>query len=78
LIGFLAGIAIKQVMKILAIGAGLFFAALIYLQSQNIVNLNWNKLEIASHNAVSTLTNVVGQLPFSLYRRRHLLTLRSQ
>jgi uncharacterized membrane protein (Fun14 family) len=42
LIGFLIGFAIKKVMKILAIGAGIFFAALMYLESQNIVNINWD------------------------------------
>jgi uncharacterized membrane protein (Fun14 family) len=65
LIGFLVGIAIKQVMKILAVGAGIFFAALMYLESQNIVNINWDKLQIASQNAVSTLTNVAGQFPLT-------------
>ena len=64
LIGFLVGIAIKLVMKILAIGAGIFFAALMYLESQNIVNINWDKLQIAFQNAVSTVTNAAGQ--FSL------------
>jgi uncharacterized membrane protein (Fun14 family) len=65
LTGFLIGIAIKQVMKILAVGAGIFFAALMYLESQNIVNINWDKLQIASQNAVSTLTNAVGQFPLT-------------
>ena len=61
LAGFLIGFAIKKVMKILAVGAGIFFAALMYLESQNIVNINWDKLQIASQNAVSTLTNAAGQ-----------------
>ena len=65
LIGFLIGFAVKKVMKILAVGAGLFFAALMYLESQNIVNINWDKLQIASQNAVSTLTNAVGQFPLT-------------
>jgi uncharacterized membrane protein (Fun14 family) len=63
LTGFLVGFAIKKVMKILAIGAGIFFAALMYLESQNIVNINWDKLQNASQNAVSTLTNAAGQFP---------------
>jgi uncharacterized membrane protein (Fun14 family) len=57
LIGFLIGFAVKKVMKILAVGAGLFFAGLMYLESQNIVNINWDKLQTASQNAVSILTN---------------------
>jgi uncharacterized membrane protein (Fun14 family) len=65
LIGFLVGIAIKQVMKILAVGAGIFFAALMYLESQNIVNVNWDKLQTVSQNAVSTLTNAAGQFPIT-------------
>jgi uncharacterized membrane protein (Fun14 family) len=45
LVGFLIGYAIKKIMKILAVGAGLFFTALVYLESQNIVNINWDKLQ---------------------------------
>jgi uncharacterized membrane protein (Fun14 family) len=65
LTGFLIGYAIKKVMKLLAVGAGLFFAALIYLESQNIVNINWDKLQVASQNAVSSLTNPAGQFPLT-------------
>jgi uncharacterized membrane protein (Fun14 family) len=63
--GFLIGYAIKKMMKILDVGAGIFFTALMYLESQNIVNINWDKLQSASQNAVSTLTNAVGQIPLS-------------
>ena len=76
MIGFLVGIAIKQVMKILAVGAGIFFAALMYLESQNIVNINWDKLQSASQNAVSTLTNAAGQIP--LTSTSYTVTLRFQ
>jgi uncharacterized membrane protein (Fun14 family) len=65
LTGFLIGYAVKKIMKILAVGAGIFFAALMYLESQNIVNINWDKLQIASQNAVSTLTNAAGQSPLT-------------
>ena len=61
--GFLIGFAIKKVLKVLAVGAGIFFAALMYLESQNIVNINWDKLQNASQNAVSTITDAVGQFP---------------
>jgi uncharacterized membrane protein (Fun14 family) len=61
LVGFLIGYAIKKIIKILAVGAGLFFTALMYLESQNIVNINWDKLQ----NAVSTLTNAAGQIPLA-------------
>jgi uncharacterized membrane protein (Fun14 family) len=46
--GFLLGFAIKHIMRILAIIAGVFFAALFYLESQQIVNINWDKLETLS------------------------------
>jgi uncharacterized membrane protein (Fun14 family) len=52
-------------MKVLAVGAGIFFAALMYLESQNIVNVNWDKLQNASQNVVSTLTNAAGQVPLT-------------
>jgi uncharacterized membrane protein (Fun14 family) len=65
LVGFLIGFAMKKIMKILAVGAGIFFTALMYLESQNIVNINWDKLQIASQNAVSTLTNAAEQFPLT-------------
>jgi uncharacterized membrane protein (Fun14 family) len=65
LVGFLIGYAIKKIMKILAVGAGIFFTALMYLESQNIVNINWDKLQIVSQNAVSSLTNAAGQIPLT-------------
>jgi uncharacterized membrane protein (Fun14 family) len=53
--GFLIGFAIKKVMK----------TALMYLKSQNIVNVNWDKLQTASQNAVSMLINAAGQFPLT-------------
>ena len=44
IVGFLIGFTIKRIMKILAVIAGVFFAALLYLESQHIVNVNWDKL----------------------------------
>jgi uncharacterized membrane protein (Fun14 family) len=57
IVGFLVGLAIKYVIKILAIVAGLFFAALMYLQSQGILNINWDKLQTMSQPILSTLAN---------------------
>jgi uncharacterized membrane protein (Fun14 family) len=65
LTGFLIGYAVKKIMKILAVAAGIFFAALMYLETQNIVNINWDKLQIASQNAVLSLTNAAGQFPLA-------------
>jgi uncharacterized membrane protein (Fun14 family) len=54
--GFLIGFAIKRIMKILAVIAGVFFAALLYLESQHIVNVNWDKLQMISNSILSTIT----------------------
>ena len=54
--GFFLGFAIKRIMKILALIAGVFFAALLYLESQHIVNVNWDKLQIISNSILSTIT----------------------
>jgi uncharacterized membrane protein (Fun14 family) len=54
--GFLIGFALKRIMKILAVIAGVFFAALLYLESQHIVNVNWDKLQIISNSILSTIT----------------------
>jgi uncharacterized membrane protein (Fun14 family) len=35
--------------------AGVFFAALMYLESQHIVNVNWDKLQIISNSILSTI-----------------------
>src|SRR6266487_1520570 len=60
--GALIGFALKKVLKILAIVVGLFFAGLAYLQYQQIVNINWNKLQATSQNAITTLTNATTQI----------------
>ena len=54
--GFLVGFALKRIMKILAVIAGVFFAALLYLESQHIVNVNWDKLQTISNGVLSTIT----------------------
>jgi uncharacterized membrane protein (Fun14 family) len=54
--GFLIGFALKRIMKILAVIAGVFFAALLYLESQHIVNVNWDKLQMISNSILSTIT----------------------
>jgi uncharacterized membrane protein (Fun14 family) len=53
--GFLLGFALKRIMKILAVIAGVFFAALLYLESQHIVNVNWDKLQTISNGVLSTI-----------------------
>jgi uncharacterized membrane protein (Fun14 family) len=55
IVGFLIGFTIKRIMKILAVIAGVFFAALLYLESQHIVNVNWDKLQVISNSVLSTI-----------------------
>ena len=62
-VGVLVGYALKKVIKVLAIVVGLFFAGLVYLQYQQILSVNWNKLQVVSQGAVSTLANATTQIP---------------
>jgi uncharacterized membrane protein (Fun14 family) len=59
LAGFLIGFLIKKLFKILAIIAGVFLAVLMYLQQQGIVNVNWDKINVAYHGVLSTVTNTI-------------------
>jgi uncharacterized membrane protein (Fun14 family) len=45
IVGFLIGFMLKKVMKILAVVAGIFLAVLMYLESQGIMTINWEKLQ---------------------------------
>jgi uncharacterized membrane protein (Fun14 family) len=56
IVGFLIGFTIKRIMKILAVIAGVFFAALLYLESQHIANVNWDKIQTISNSVLSTIT----------------------
>jgi uncharacterized membrane protein (Fun14 family) len=56
IVGFLVGFALKRIMKILTVIAGVFFAALLYLESQHIVNVNWDKIQTISNSVLSTIT----------------------
>lgn len=60
--GILVGYALKKVVKILAIVVGLFFAGLAYLQYQQLLIINWDKLQTTSQNAVTMLTNATTQI----------------
>jgi uncharacterized membrane protein (Fun14 family) len=59
LVGFLIGFVIKKLFKILAIIAGIFLAALMYLQQQGMVTINWDKINVAYHGVLSTLVNTI-------------------
>jgi uncharacterized membrane protein (Fun14 family) len=63
-VGVLIGYSLKKVIKIVAVIVGLFLAGLAYLQSQQIANINWNKLQTVSEDAITTLSNaIIIQIP---------------
>jgi uncharacterized membrane protein (Fun14 family) len=57
LAGALAGYALKKVMKIAAVIVGLFIAALVYLEYQRIIIVDWETLQAVSQNAITTISN---------------------
>jgi uncharacterized membrane protein (Fun14 family) len=61
--GILIGYALKKIIKIVAIIAGFFLAALAYPQYQQIANINWDRLQAISENTVTTLANATQQIP---------------
>ena len=62
--GILIGYALKKVVKLAAVVIGLFFSGIVYLQYQQILNINWDKLQAASQNTLSTLANALTLLLF--------------
>src|ERR687892_282844 len=62
-IGILIGYTLKKVIKLLAVIVGFFLAGLAYLQSQQIASINWNKLQVLSEGAITTLSNAFIQIP---------------
>jgi uncharacterized membrane protein (Fun14 family) len=61
--GILIGYALKKIIKIVAIIAGFFLAALAYLQYQQIANINWDRLQIISGDTLTTLANATQLIP---------------
>ena len=57
IVGFLVGFALKQIIKILAVIAGLFLAAILYFQTQGIININWTKFQTIANSTLSSLSN---------------------
>ena len=70
LIGFLVGFAVKRVFKILAVIAGVFFGSLMYLQSQNLISVNWDRLQEMSQWTVTTLAHSLTDVGADLYYKR--------
>jgi uncharacterized membrane protein (Fun14 family) len=61
-VGIIIGYALKKVIKMVAVLIGLFLAGLAYLQYHQIANINWNKLQTVSEDAITTLTNLMTQI----------------
>jgi uncharacterized membrane protein (Fun14 family) len=62
--GILIGYALKKVIKLVAVIAGLFFAGLAYLQYHHqIANINWSKLQTVSEGVITTLSTAIVEIP---------------
>jgi len=62
LVGILVGWALKKVVKLFAIMAGLFLAGLTILQYQQIASVNWDKLEQALEGAINAVVNATTKM----------------
>jgi uncharacterized membrane protein (Fun14 family) len=61
-VGILVGWALKKVVKLFAIIAGLFLAGLAILQYQQIAFVNWHRLEQASEEAIIAIVNATTKM----------------
>jgi uncharacterized membrane protein (Fun14 family) len=57
--GLLFGYAIKKVVKLIAVIAGLFLAGLAYLQYQHIASFDWNRIEALVTTALGNATSQI-------------------
>ena len=58
-LGFIAGYAIKKVMRLAAIIIGLFVAALAYLEYQRILSVDWTRIQVVLQNGITWLTDAI-------------------
>ena len=61
-VGFIAGYAIKKVIKFAAINVGLFIATLAYLEYQRIVSVDWNRIQTISQSGITWVTNAIAHV----------------
>jgi uncharacterized membrane protein (Fun14 family) len=54
--GLLLGYAIKKVVKLIAVVAGLFIAGLAYLQYQQVASIEWSRIETLASSALGNVT----------------------
>jgi uncharacterized membrane protein (Fun14 family) len=57
--GLLFGYAIKKVVKLIAVIAGLFIAGLAYLQYQQLAFFHWNRIEVLASTALGNVTSQI-------------------
>jgi uncharacterized membrane protein (Fun14 family) len=57
--GLLTGWALKKVIKLAAVVVGLFIGTLIYLQSQAVISISWDKLQSVTEVTLATITNSI-------------------
>jgi uncharacterized membrane protein (Fun14 family) len=57
--GLLFGYAIKKVVKLIAVIAGLFIAGLAYLQYQHIASFDWNRIEVLASTVLGNVTSQI-------------------
>ncbi|HEX5891653.1 MAG TPA: FUN14 domain-containing protein [Nitrososphaeraceae archaeon] len=62
ILGILIGYALKKVIRIVAVIAGLFLAGLAFLQYHQVANINWNKLQTVSEGVLTTVANLTMQI----------------
>jgi uncharacterized membrane protein (Fun14 family) len=59
IVGFLLGYALKKIAKVLAVIIGVFFTAILYFESNGIMNINWDKLQGITQTTISSLTGLI-------------------
>jgi uncharacterized membrane protein (Fun14 family) len=64
LIGFLIGYAVKKILRLAAIVTGLFLGGITYFQYQGIINVNWEKIDIAYKHTLSNLATAAATTQF--------------
>jgi uncharacterized membrane protein (Fun14 family) len=60
--GFLIGYAVKKGIKIIMTIAGLFLAALAYLNYQGLISVDWDEVVSMSNSAVTEFSNSTGYM----------------
>jgi uncharacterized membrane protein (Fun14 family) len=58
-IGSITGYAIKKVIKLAAVIVGLFIAALIYMEYQRVLNVDWHKVQAVSQSGIDWVADAI-------------------